>query len=179
MLREMFQAKIHHATVTECRLGYQGSLTVDIELIERAGMLVHQKIQVLNINNGYRLETYLIPGERGKREIIINGAAARHAQVGDQVIVITGKNKGQKGEIVRVAGDKVVVTNINLIKRHTKPNPQANQPGGIIEREAPIHISNVMVFNPAAGKGDRVGIKVLEDGRKLRVFRSSGEAIDA
>ncbi len=98
---------------------------------------------------------------------------------GDQVIVITGKNKGQKGEIVRVAGDKVVVTNINLIKRHTKPNPQANQPGGIIEREAPIHISNVMVFNPAAGKGDRVGIKVLEDGRKLRVFRSSGEAIDA
>jgi len=98
---------------------------------------------------------------------------------GDQVIVITGKNKGQKGEIVRVAGDKVVITNINLIKRHTKPNPQANQPGGIIEREAPIHISNVMVFNPAAGKGDRVGIKVLEDGRKLRVFRSSGEAIDA
>lgn len=88
MLREMFQAKIHHATVTECRLGYQGSLTVDIELIERAGMLVNQKIQVLNINNGYRLETYLISGERGKREIIINGAAARHAQVGDQVIVI-------------------------------------------------------------------------------------------
>jgi len=98
---------------------------------------------------------------------------------GDQVVVITGKNKGQKGEIVRVAGDQVVVSNINLVKRHTKPNPQANQPGGIIEREAPIHISNVMVFNPAAGKGDRVGIKVLEDGRKLRVFRSSGEAIDA
>jgi large subunit ribosomal protein L24 len=98
---------------------------------------------------------------------------------GDQVIVIAGKNKGQKGEVVRVAGDHVVVTNINLVKRHTKANPQANQPGGIIEREAPIHISNVMVFNPAAGKGERVGIKVLEDGRKLRVFRSSGEAIDA
>ncbi len=98
---------------------------------------------------------------------------------GDQVIVIAGKNKGQKGEIVRVAGDKVVVSNVNLVKRHTKPNPQANQAGGIVEREAPIHISNVMVFNPAAGKGDRVGIKVLEDGRKLRVFRSSGEAIDA
>jgi len=89
MLREMFQSKLHHATVTECRLGYQGSLTVDVELIEAAGMLVHQKIQVLNINNGYRLETYLIPGERGKREIIINGAAARHAQVGDQVIILT------------------------------------------------------------------------------------------
>lgn len=98
---------------------------------------------------------------------------------GDQVIVIAGKNKGQKGEIVRIQGDRVVVGNVNLVKRHTKPNPQANQAGGIIEREAPIHISNVMVLNPAAGKGDRVGIKVLEDGRKLRVFRSSGEAMDA
>ncbi len=98
---------------------------------------------------------------------------------GDQVIVIAGKNKGQKGEVVRVVGDRVVVTNVNLVKRHTKANPQANQPGGIIEREAPIHASNVMVFNPASGKGERVGVKVLEDGRKLRVFRSSGEAIDA
>jgi large subunit ribosomal protein L24 len=98
---------------------------------------------------------------------------------GDQVVVITGKGKGQKGEVVQVAGDKVVVSNVNLIKRHTKPNPQANQPGGIIEREAPIHISNVMLFNPAAGKGDRVGIKKLEDGRKVRVFRSSNEAVDA
>ena len=98
---------------------------------------------------------------------------------GDQVIVIAGKNKGQRGEVVRVAGDKLVVSNVNLVKRHTKPNPQANQPGGIVEKEAPIHVSNVMIFNPAAGKGDRVGFKVLEDGRKLRVFRSSGEAIDA
>ena len=76
-------------------------------------------------------------------------------------------------------GDKVVVSNINVIKRHTKPNPQAGQPGGVIEREAPIHISNVMLFNPASGKGERIGFKVLEDGRKLRVFRSSGEAVDA
>jgi large subunit ribosomal protein L24 len=98
---------------------------------------------------------------------------------GDQVLVITGKNRGQKGEVVRVVGDRVVVSNINLIKRHTKANPQANQPGGIVEREAPIHISNVMLLNPATGKGERVGIKVLEDGRKLRVFRSSGEAVDA
>ena len=98
---------------------------------------------------------------------------------GDQVLVITGKNKGQKGDVVRVAGDHIVVSNINLIKRHTKPNPQANQPGGVIEREAPIHISNVMLFNPAINKGDRVGFKVLEDGRKVRVFRSSGEAVDA
>lgn len=98
---------------------------------------------------------------------------------GDQVVVTAGKDKGKKGDVVRVAGDKVVVANINIIKRHTKPNPQANQPGGVVEREAPIHISNVMLFNPASGKGERIGIKVLEDGRKLRVFRSSGEAVDA
>ena len=98
---------------------------------------------------------------------------------GDQVIVITGKNKGQRGDVLRVDGDRVFVSNVNVIKRHTKPNPQANQPGGVIEREAPIHVSNVMLFNSATGKGERIGTKVLEDGRKLRVFRSSGEAIDA
>ena len=98
---------------------------------------------------------------------------------GDQIVVITGKDKGKKGEITRVAGDRVVVANINVVKRHTKANPQAGQAGGIVEREAPIHISNVMLFNPATGKGDRVGFKVLEDGRKVRVFRSSGEAVDA
>jgi len=97
---------------------------------------------------------------------------------GDQVVVISGKDKGKRGDVVRVAGDKVVVSNVNVIKRHTKPNPQAGQAGGVIEREAPIHISNVMLFNPATGKGERVGFKVLEDGRKLRVFRSSGESID-
>jgi large subunit ribosomal protein L24 len=98
---------------------------------------------------------------------------------GDQIIVIAGADKGKKGEVVRVAGDKIVVQNVNIIKRHTKPNPQAGVAGGIVEREAPIHISNVMLFNSAAGKGERVGFKVLEDGRKVRVFRSSGEAIDA
>jgi large subunit ribosomal protein L24 len=98
---------------------------------------------------------------------------------GDRVLVITGKNKGQKGEVLRVAADRVIVQNINIVKRHTKANPQANQPGGVIEREAPIHISNVMLLNALTGKGERVGFKVLEDGRKLRVFRSSGEAIDA
>ncbi len=87
MLREMLQGKLHRAVVTDCQLDYPGSLTVDIDLIERTGMLVHQKVQVLNINNGYRLETYLIAGARGKREIIVNGAAARHACKGDRVIV--------------------------------------------------------------------------------------------
>jgi large subunit ribosomal protein L24 len=98
---------------------------------------------------------------------------------GDHVVVNTGKNKGQKGEVLRVAGDRVFVQNMNLVKRHTKPNPQANQPGGIIEREASIHISNVQLVNPASGKGERIGFKVLQDGRKVRTFRSSGEVVDA
>ena len=97
---------------------------------------------------------------------------------GDQVIVITGKNKGQRGEVIRVAGDRAFVQNLNLVKRHTKANPQANQPGGIVEREASIDLSNIQLFNAASGKGERVGFKTLEDGRKVRVFRQSGEVVD-
>jgi large subunit ribosomal protein L24 len=98
---------------------------------------------------------------------------------GDQVIVITGKNKGQRGDVLRVEGDRVFVSNVNLVKRHTKPNPQAGQAGGIVEREASIHISNVQLFNPVTNKGERVGAKTLADGRKVRVYRSSGEVVDA
>lgn len=104
---------------------------------------------------------------------------ANRIKKGDQVVVIAGKDKGKQGDVVRVDGDRVVVSNVNVVKRHTKPNPQAGIAGGVVEREASIHISNVQVFNPASGKGGRVGFKVLEDGRKLRVFRSSGEALDA
>ena len=89
MIREMLHAKLHRGAVTDVRPDYEGSLTVDLDLIERAGMLIHQKIAVLNITNGQRFETYLIAGERGKREIIINGAAARLALTGDRVIIIT------------------------------------------------------------------------------------------
>lgn len=98
---------------------------------------------------------------------------------GDRVVVIAGRAKGQQGTVSRVTEDSVFVENVNLVKRHTKPNPQANQPGGIIEREAPINISNVALYNPAAKKGDRVGFKTLENGNKVRVFRSTGEAVDA
>ena len=98
---------------------------------------------------------------------------------GDQVVVTTGKDKGKRGDVVRVDGDRVIVSNVNIIKRHTKPNPQAGVAGGVVEREASMHISNIALFNPASGKGERIGFKVLEDGRKLRVFRSSGEALDA
>ena len=104
---------------------------------------------------------------------------ANRIKKGDQVVVNTGKDKGKRGDVVRVDGDRVIVSNVNIIKRHTKPNPQAGVAGGVVEREASMHISNIALFNPASGKGERIGFKVLEDGRKLRVFRSSGEAIDA
>ena len=104
---------------------------------------------------------------------------ANRIKKGDQVVVTTGKDKGKQGEIVRVDGDRVIVSNANIVKCHAKPNPQAGVAGGVVEREASIHISNVAIINPATGKGERVGFKLLEDGRKLRVFRSSGEALDA
>ncbi len=88
MLREMLQAKLHHATVTDTHLTYAGSLTIDMDLVDRCGMLPYQKIQVVNSNNGHRLETYIIPGERGSGEIVVNGAAARLAQPGDTIIII-------------------------------------------------------------------------------------------
>ncbi len=100
---------------------------------------------------------------------------------GDDVIVITGKDKGKRGSVVRVVNeeDRVVVENVNMAKKHQKPNPAAGTPGGIIEKEMPLDISNVAIFNPVTGKADRVGIKVLEDGRKVRYFKSNGEVIDA
>lgn len=87
MLREMLIGKLHRGAITECRLDYEGSLTVDPALLEAAGILVHQKIQVLDIDNGARFETYIIPGERGSRQLMVNGAAARLCHKGDRVIV--------------------------------------------------------------------------------------------
>jgi large subunit ribosomal protein L24 len=98
----------------------------------------------------------------------------------DEVIVITGRDKGKRGKVTRVFSDgRILVTGVQLIKKHQKPNPQAGIAGGIIEKEAPIQESNVAIFNPATGKADRVGFKVLDDKRKIRVFKSNGEAVDA
>jgi large subunit ribosomal protein L24 len=97
----------------------------------------------------------------------------------DDVIVIAGKDKGKRGSVNRIAKDgRLYVSGINMVKRHTKGNPQMGQPGGIIEKEAPIQASNIAIYNPASSKADRVGIKQLEDGRKVRVFKSDGEEID-
>jgi len=97
----------------------------------------------------------------------------------DDVIVIAGKDKGKRGTVVRVFKDgRVVVQNVNMVKRHTKANPTRGAAGGIIEKEAPIHVSNVAVFNPVSKKADRIGFRVLEDGRKVRFFKSTGEVMD-
>jgi len=99
---------------------------------------------------------------------------------GDAVIVIAGKDKGKRGTVLRrVDAERVVVEGINRVKKHVKPNPMKGQQGGILEQEMPIQISNVALFNPATQKADRVGIKTLEDGRKVRVFKANGEVVDA
>jgi large subunit ribosomal protein L24 len=99
---------------------------------------------------------------------------------GDQVIVISGKDKGRQGAVLRMgADDRIIVEAINMAKKHMKANPMQGVEGGIVEKEMPIHISNVMLFNPISQKGDRVGIKALEDGRKVRFFKSNGEVVDA
>ena len=98
---------------------------------------------------------------------------------GDSVIIISGKDKGKKGEIIKVIEpDKLLVTNINLAKKHVKPNPNKEETGGIIEREMPLHISNVMMLNPITKKRDKIGFKKLEDGKKVRVYKSNKEVID-
>ena len=98
---------------------------------------------------------------------------------GDQVVVTTGKDKGKRGTVLRMVGDEqVVVENINIAKKHVRPNPMRGEQGGIVDKEMPLHISNVALYNPTTGKADRVGMKVLEDGRKVRVFKSNGEVVD-
>ncbi|SRR6266581_2554622 len=99
---------------------------------------------------------------------------------GDGVIVIAGKDKGKRGTVLRrVDDEKVVVEGVNKVKKHTKPNPMKGQPGGIVDKEMPIHVSNIALFNPGTGKADRIGFKQLDDGRKVRVFKSNGEMVEA
>ena len=102
----------------------------------------------------------------------------KNIRKGDEVIVIAGKDKGRRGTVLRVLGDRVVVENVNVVKKHQKPNPAKNVAGGIVEKEMSLHLSNVMLFNTVSQKADRVGIKVLEDGRRVRVFRSNNEVVD-
>ncbi len=97
---------------------------------------------------------------------------------GDQVIVVTGKDKGRQGTVLTVSDDSILVEAVNMVKKHAKANPTAGVEGGIIEKEMPMAISNVMLFNPMTNKGDRIGFKTLEDGRKVRYYKSNGEVVD-
>ncbi len=99
---------------------------------------------------------------------------------GDEVIVIAGREKGRRGTVIKVLpSGRVLVENVNMVKRHTRPNPQRGVQGGIIEREASLDLSNVMLWNPVAKKGDRVGVRALADGRRVRFFKSNDEVVDA
>jgi large subunit ribosomal protein L24 len=99
---------------------------------------------------------------------------------GDEVVILAGKDRGKRGVVLKAtdARDRVIVENVNMAKRHTKGNPGQGTAGGIIEKEMPIHISNVAIWNPISSKGDRIGFKDLEDGRKVRIFRSDNEVVD-
>ena len=104
----------------------------------------------------------------------------RKIRKGDNVVVINGRDKGKRGDVSRVVdGEHVVVNGINTVKRHTRPNPLKNQPGGIVSKELPIHVSNVAIWNPVTQKADRVGFRTLDDGRKVRFFKSNGEQVGA
>lgn len=98
----------------------------------------------------------------------------------DEVIVTAGKDKGNRGKVLKVQNDgKVIVSGINMMKKHTKPNPMLGTPGGIVEKEAPIQASNVAIFNPQTGKADRVGFQTLESGAKVRIFKTTKELVDS
>ncbi|HXU55349.1 MAG TPA: 50S ribosomal protein L24 [Casimicrobiaceae bacterium] len=104
----------------------------------------------------------------------------RKIKKGDNVIVIAGRDKGKRGSVTQIVDDQhVVVAGINQVKKHARPNPMKNQPGGIITKEIPIHVSNVAVYNPVTQKADRIGFRTLNDGRKVRFYKSNGEVLGA
>ena len=103
----------------------------------------------------------------------------RKIRKGDNVVVITGRDKGKRGDVTRVLGEHVLVTGVNQVKKHQRPNPMKGEQGGIVTKEAPLHVSNVAIWNPVTKKGDRIGVRSLDDGRKVRFFKSNGELIGA
>ena len=103
----------------------------------------------------------------------------RKIRKGDNVVVIAGRDKGKRGDVTRVLDDQVVVSGVNQVKKHQRPNPMKGQQGGIVTKEMPIHVSNIAIWNPITQKADRIGLRTLEDGRKVRFFRSNGELINA
>ncbi len=108
--------------------------------------------------------------------------SSKRIRSGDEIVVMSGKDRGRRGTVTRIMGDKIIVEGINVAKKHVKPDPNAGIQGGIEEKEMPLHVSNVMLYNPDTKKGERVGFKFLGEGadrRKVRVYKSSGEVVDA
>ena len=103
----------------------------------------------------------------------------RKIKKGDNVVVITGRDKGKRGEVSLVLADRVLVAGINQVKKHQRPNPMKNEQGGIVTKAMPIHASNIAIWNPVTKRADRIGLRTLEDGRKVRFFKSNGELIGA
>lgn len=103
----------------------------------------------------------------------------RKIKKGDEVIVSCGKDKGVSGKVLEVLGERAKVENVNMVRKAVRPNPNTGDSGGIVDREMPIHLSNLRLLNPATGKGDRVGFKIRDDGKKVRYFKSDGETVDA
>lgn len=103
----------------------------------------------------------------------------RKIRKGDEVVVLTGKDKGKRGTVLRVLDEALVVEGVNRVRKAVKPNPMRGTTGGFMDKDMPIHLSNVALYNPATSRGDRVGIKTLEDGRMVRFFKSNGEVVDA
>ncbi len=103
----------------------------------------------------------------------------KRLKTGDEVIVTAGSHRGERGLVRKLVGaDRVLIENVNLVRKHRKPNPQQNQPGGIVEEERPLHVSNVALYNPRTEKASRIGIKTLVEGQRVRYFKSDGEVID-
>ena len=103
----------------------------------------------------------------------------RKIKKGDNIVVIAGRDKGKRGDVASIVNEShVVVNGINQVRRHTKPNPMKNQPGGIVSKELPIHVSNLAIWNPVTQRADRIGFRVLDDGRKVRFYKSNGEQIN-
>ena len=103
----------------------------------------------------------------------------RKIKKGDNVVVIAGRDKGKRGDVTRVLDEQVLVAGINQVKKHQRPNPMKGEQGGIVTKDMPIHISNVAIWNPITKKADRIGLRTLEDGRKVRFYKSNGELISA
>ena len=135
--------------------------------------------RVLQIAIGEEIVAVFRPGFGEIDEILRRAAVHVGKKAEGEVIVIAGKDKGKRGTVKRVLDNRFVVSGVNMIKRHTKPNPMAGNQGGIVEREAPIHASNVAIFNAETGKADRVGFQLQEDGTKVRIYKSTQTQIDA